>query len=63
MLVITRKCHERIILGDGVELVVLSVQGRRVKLGVRAPQSTRITRSPTCVLDPVPRDSVACVCE
>lgn len=44
MLVITRKSQERIVIGEDVEIVVLSVQGRRVKLGVRADADKRIQR-------------------
>ena len=45
MLVLSRKTNERIVIGDGVELVVVAVQGNRVRLGVTAPSDTRISRS------------------
>jgi carbon storage regulator CsrA len=44
MLVITRKCTESIVIGKDVELVVLSVQGQRVKLGIVAAAAKRIRR-------------------
>jgi carbon storage regulator len=44
MLVLTRQESERIMIGDDVELVVLGVQGQRVKLGIRAARDQRIRR-------------------
>lgn len=44
MLVLKRKRDERIMIGDDVELVVVNVQGDRVKLGFRAPQDVLIQR-------------------
>lgn len=60
MLVLTRKVNERIIIGDGVEVVVLSVRGNRVTLGVAAPAETSIRRVSTATLDPAaPRRELA----
>jgi carbon storage regulator len=47
MLVLTRKINERIVIGDGVEVVVLAVRGNRVTLGLAAPLETSIRRVPT----------------
>ena len=44
MLVLTRKANETILIGDDVEIYVVAVQGDRVKLGVRAPQSHKVLR-------------------
>lgn len=46
MLVLTRKTDERIVIGEGVEVVVLSVQGNRVTLGIAAPREMSIRRVP-----------------
>jgi len=45
MLVLTRKADERIAIGKGVDIVVLSIRGNRVRLGITAPAETPITRS------------------
>lgn len=45
MLVLSRKLGEKIVIGDGIELMVVAVNGNRVKLGIAAPQSCRIVRS------------------
>ena len=44
MLVLTRKTGERIRIGDAVELVVLEIQGDRVRLGFHAPPEIPIHR-------------------
>ncbi len=45
MLVLSRKPNERIQIGEGVEIVVVAVQGNHVRLGITAPRETRICRS------------------
>ena len=45
MLVLSRKVGERIQIGDDIELIVTSIQGNRVQLGIAAPKSVRITRA------------------
>lgn len=45
MLVLSRKTNERIVIGNDVQIVVVAVQGNRVRLGVTAPGDTRICRS------------------
>jgi len=44
MLALTRKKGESIIIGDNVEVVLLSVQGDQAKLGIIAPKSVTIHR-------------------
>jgi len=56
MLVLTRKINERIVIGDGVEVVVLSVRGNRVTLGIAAPTEMSIRRVSTVTLEaPAPQ--------
>ena len=38
MLVLTRKVHQSIVIGEGIEVVVLEVRGEQVRLGIRAPK-------------------------
>ncbi|MGG0662684.1 carbon storage regulator CsrA [Viridibacillus arvi] len=45
MLVLTRKTGESIMVGDQIELKVLSVDGDQVKLGIVAPKSVKVHRS------------------
>lgn len=45
MLVLTRKTHEAIVIGDhSIRVVVLSVQGDQVKLGIEAPREISVMR-------------------
>jgi carbon storage regulator len=45
MLVLTRRPGQSIIIGDGVEIRVLSVAGEKVRIGVTAPQDVGIFRN------------------
>jgi carbon storage regulator len=45
MLVLSRKPNERIVIADDIEIVVIAVQGDRVKLGFTAPDRVRIQRA------------------
>ena len=44
MLVLTRRIGERLRIGSDIELVVLDIRGRDVRLGVTAPASVPIHR-------------------
>ena len=44
MLVLTRKVHQSIIVGDDVEVVVLEVRGEQVRLGIKAPRNITVHR-------------------
>ena len=44
MLVLTRKPHEAIIIGDHIEVKVLSVDGEKVRIGIRAPREIPVYR-------------------
>jgi carbon storage regulator len=45
MLVLTRKPGQSIMIGDGVEVQVLSVAGEKVRLGISAPRDISIFRN------------------
>ena len=45
MLVLTRKPGQSIMIGDGVEVQVLSVGGEKVRLGISAPRDVSIFRN------------------
>ena len=44
MLVLTRRPGQSIMIGDGVEVQVLSVAGEKVRLGITAPRDVAIFR-------------------
>jgi carbon storage regulator len=45
MLVLTRKTGQSIMIGEGVEVHVLSVAGEKVRLGITAPRDVSIFRN------------------
>ena len=45
MLVLSRKKDESIMIGDQIELKILSVDGDQVKLGIVAPKKVKVYRS------------------
>ncbi len=49
MLLLSRKCGERIVIGVNIEVRVVSIRGRRVKLGVCAPGDVAVRREELCV--------------
>ena len=44
MLILTRKIGESLLIGDDVEITVLSIRGSQVKLGVKAPKEISVHR-------------------
>jgi carbon storage regulator len=44
MLVLTRKLGESIAIDDDIKIVVVQIKGRQVRLGIEAPQDTKIHR-------------------
>jgi carbon storage regulator len=44
MLVLSRKKGESIMIGDRIELVIVSIEGDQVRLGIKAPQQVEIFR-------------------
>lgn len=45
MLVLSRRKGERIVIGQDIEVVVSKIEGNRVKIGVIAPNATKIIRA------------------
>jgi carbon storage regulator len=45
MLVLTRKSNQSIMIGDDVEISVLSVMGDKVRIGIQAPQDVPVFRT------------------
>ena len=44
MLVLSRKQDEKIIIGDSIKIMVVSIQGDKVRLGIDAPKEVSIHR-------------------
>ena len=44
MLVLTRKSNQSIMIGDDIEVSVLSVAGEKVRIGIQAPRDIPVFR-------------------
>lgn len=44
MLVLTRKANQSIMIGDNIEVSILSVVGEKVRLGIEAPRDVPVFR-------------------
>jgi carbon storage regulator len=44
MLVLVRKRNESIVIGDDIEVRVLSIEGERVRIGIEAPRDVPVFR-------------------
>jgi carbon storage regulator len=44
MLVLTRKSNQSIMIGDDVEVSVLSIMGEKVRIGIQAPRDVPVFR-------------------
>jgi carbon storage regulator len=45
MLVLTRKSNQSIMIGDDIEVTVLSVMGDKVRIGIQAPGDVPVFRT------------------
>ena len=45
LLVLTRKANQSIMIGDEIEISVLSVMGEKVRLGIQAPRNIPVFRT------------------
>ena len=44
MLILSRKCGEKIVIGDSITLSIVEVRGDQVRLGVDAPRTVKVYR-------------------
>ncbi|MDZ4817830.1 MAG: carbon storage regulator [Planctomycetota bacterium] len=59
MLILSRKVGERILIGDGIEVIVQRVAGDRVTLGLAAPREVKILRGELDYHQPLINEPVA----
>jgi carbon storage regulator len=57
MLVLTRKCDEKIIIGDNITITVVEIRGDKVRLGIDAPVEIPVHRQE--VYDAIQRKQAA----
>ncbi len=44
MLVLSRQCDQTIVIGDNIEITVVSIRGDKVRLGINAPREITVHR-------------------
>ena len=44
MLILTRKIHEAVMIGDDIEVSIIGVKGNQVRLGIKAPSDVAVHR-------------------
>jgi carbon storage regulator len=44
MLVLTRKSNQSLMIGDDIEVTVLSIMGEKVRIGIQAPREIPVFR-------------------
>jgi carbon storage regulator len=44
MLILTRKEHETVTLGDDIRVTVIGIKGKQVRLGITAPDDVEVNR-------------------
>lgn len=52
MLILSRKIHEEINIGNGISITVVAIRGKQVRIGIKAPPNVSIRRHE---LEPLPR--------
>jgi carbon storage regulator len=57
MLVLTRKCDEKIRIGDNVTVTVFRIKGKAVTLGIDAPVNIKVIRG-ELAFDPEPKSFI-----
>jgi carbon storage regulator len=55
MLVLSRKTGQKVMIGDGITLVVKRILGQRVTFGIEAPDTVRIVRGELPIFEEPPR--------
>ncbi len=45
MLVLSRRPGEALLIGDGIRVVILSIEGERVRVGIEAPREVPVLRA------------------
>ncbi len=44
MLILSRKVHEEIFIGEGISITIVAIRGKQVRVGIKAPPQVSIRR-------------------
>lgn len=62
MLILSRKVHEEIKIGDGISITIVAIRGKQVRVGIKAPANVSIRREELAPLEPAKRRLVEVGC-
>ena len=57
MLIISRKKNEGLIINENTEIIIIDIQGDKVRLGIEAPNSVKIIRKELLETENINRES------
>lgn len=55
MLILSRRVHEVICIGKDIEVIVTSIQGEKVRLGIVAPEGVEVDRQEVRIVKERPK--------
>ena len=58
MLVLSRKQGQKVCIGNGIEVTVVSISGNRIQLGIEAPVDVRVLRGELTTSTAIPAKEV-----
>lgn len=44
MLILSRKVHQEIVIGNGISITIVAIRGKQVRVGIKAPADVPIRR-------------------
>jgi carbon storage regulator len=44
MLILSRKVHQEIVIGEGISITIVAIRGKQVRVGIKAPPQVTIRR-------------------
>jgi len=60
MLILSRKVHQEILIGNGICITIVAIRGKQVRIGIKAPPQVPIRRDELEPLpDPMPAEPAA----
>jgi carbon storage regulator len=51
MLILSRKVHQEIVIGDGISIIIVAIRGKQVRVGIKAPPEVVIRREELAPLE------------
>jgi len=56
VLILSRKVHQEIVIGNGISITIVAIRGKQVRIGIKAPPQVPIRRDE---LEPLPAPTTA----